>query len=497
MQWKEWATDVRQRWRTLGNPNNRFVLLIALLVLGVLGIRLLHQSSLAPANFDSGLYHFQSLRWVNEYPTVPGLGNLHGRLAFNSSWFLLLSLFRYASPTGPIYALGGFMYVLLLLAVVRAILGAGRGTRWAWALPLLYFLLMWSFQIWLSSPTPDCVLPVLLLFAFLRYARKWELGNEHCFDADSVLVGLVVLLAVTAKLSALPALLLPLHSLWASRRSMAQQHWLRVASLAFFVLTPWLVRGILLSGYLLYPVPALDFIPVDWKIPLASVRMEQYMITNVGQWTTHPTCLKPHLTLAQWVPHWWGAQSGFMRGVMLFAAGSVVPAAVCWRRLVPTETGWAVSWLTAWLGGIFWFWAAPDYRFGVGFLLMAGLWPWLGLVTHKSRGVVAWLPFMLTLAWGLNSLRDPRYQLRTQPHGFVSRLVWPAPPPQVPIFALKPSPGLVVRVPQVGIQCWNAPLPCATCPEIELEMRGRTIAEGFRPPSVPSDRMCCLDAPKK
>jgi hypothetical protein len=355
---------------------------------------------------------------------------------------------------------------------------------------------MWSFQIWLSSPTPDYVLPVLLVFACLRYARKWELGHGRRFDADSVLIGLIVLLAVTSKLSALPALLLPLHSIWASRRAMLGHHWRLVAGMVLFVLVPWLARSVLLSGYLLYPVHTLDLINVDWKIPLDVARKEQYMITNVGQWVTHSTCLQPHQTLAQWVPHWWTAQSAFMRSVMLLAALSVVPAAVRWRRLFSTEVGWFVGWLMAWLGGIFWFFTAPDYRFAVGFLLIAGLWPYLGLLSQGKpyMNLFQWLPLVLTLVWGLHSLRDPLYQLRTQPQSFAQRLLWPAPPPAVPTPAIQPAPGLLVHIPQTGIQCWNASLPCAACPAIELEMRGSTLAQGFRASSKPLPEECCLEA---
>ncbi|QIL77220.1 hypothetical protein G7064_16215 [Hymenobacter sp. HDW8] len=104
----EISADFRQGWQAVKHPNNRYSLLASLAILGVLGIRLLHQSTVVPANFDSGLYHFQTLKWLNEYPTVPGLGNLHGRLAFNSSWFPLLSLFRYGSPVGAMYGLGAF-----------------------------------------------------------------------------------------------------------------------------------------------------------------------------------------------------------------------------------------------------------------------------------------------------------------------------------------------------------------------------------------------------
>src|SRR5204863_7475062 len=46
----------------------------------------------APWNYDSGLYHFQMIRWLNEYAIVPGLGNLEPRLAFNQSYFLYPAL---------------------------------------------------------------------------------------------------------------------------------------------------------------------------------------------------------------------------------------------------------------------------------------------------------------------------------------------------------------------------------------------------------------------
>lgn len=49
--------------------------------------------SIIPANsFDLGLYHLNLVRWINEYPVILGLGNLHGRLAFNQSYFNLVAL---------------------------------------------------------------------------------------------------------------------------------------------------------------------------------------------------------------------------------------------------------------------------------------------------------------------------------------------------------------------------------------------------------------------
>ena len=53
------------------------------------------KATLPPTNYDSGLYHFNAIRWINMYPIVPGLGNLHGRLAFNQSLFTYVAALNF------------------------------------------------------------------------------------------------------------------------------------------------------------------------------------------------------------------------------------------------------------------------------------------------------------------------------------------------------------------------------------------------------------------
>jgi hypothetical protein len=42
--------------------------------------------------YDTGLYHLQTFLWNSQFPITPGLGNLHGRLAFNSTLFVIAPL---------------------------------------------------------------------------------------------------------------------------------------------------------------------------------------------------------------------------------------------------------------------------------------------------------------------------------------------------------------------------------------------------------------------
>lgn len=40
------------------------------------------------------------------------------------------------------------------------------------------------------------------------------------------------------------------------------------------VLAPWLVRNVLISGWLIYPFAAIDLFSVDWKIPASYLQNE-------------------------------------------------------------------------------------------------------------------------------------------------------------------------------------------------------------------------------
>ena len=65
-------------------------------------------------HFDSGLYHAQAIRWIEEYGVVPGLANLHCRLAYNSSVFTLTALYSMSFVMGQsFHAVAGFMAMVL------------------------------------------------------------------------------------------------------------------------------------------------------------------------------------------------------------------------------------------------------------------------------------------------------------------------------------------------------------------------------------------------
>ncbi|HVO43698.1 MAG TPA: hypothetical protein VMT34_13795, partial [Aggregatilineales bacterium] len=65
--------------------------LLTLVIFAPMAIWVANRALDAQLDFDTGLYHLSIIRWLNDYPAVPGLGNLHYRLAFNQTFFLFVA----------------------------------------------------------------------------------------------------------------------------------------------------------------------------------------------------------------------------------------------------------------------------------------------------------------------------------------------------------------------------------------------------------------------
>ncbi len=217
-------------WHPLG------YVLAALLFLTVIEI-----STHTPGNPDTGLYHAQTIRWIETFPVVPGLGNLHSRLAYNSSWLTLNALFSFAFLGGQSYhSLPGLIVLitcaqllhrglrLLPTYMLFAPLVKGGMSRQRQGglpplkpysspasylrlllIPLAFFLLASE----LSSPGTD--LPAVML-SWLVFS-EWLALIEEKQNTSSILPILLVLLilwAITIKLSTLPLLLAAFFLWW-------------------------------------------------------------------------------------------------------------------------------------------------------------------------------------------------------------------------------------------------------------------------------------------
>lgn len=438
---------------------------LSILVLAL--ILAMENATQRPTNPDTSLYHAQAIRWIETHPAVPGLGNLHGRLAFNSSWFVTNALFSFSFlGLRSFHLSAGFIFLATLFTFWQGLasLAAGRFSASnllkAGFLPLAFYVLGGE----LSSPGTD--LPVSLLIWLVAALWLEKMEEEQPYHAS--LIALLVFFAVTVKLSSLPLVLILLPLLWHKKQRIVP-----FALMGGLVALPFVARNIILSGYLVYPFPALDLFTFDWKIPLEFAERDRRAVIEFGRFVGAGDISAP---FSEWFPYWLSRQT-LNRRIVFFAA-FLTPLAGLALRFAPRAL-WA-GWLVFYGGLWFWLSSAPDFRFGYGFLLAAlllALVPWLLIIIRRWPVIQKAIPTaacLLLAAYLLLTLARS-FELRA----FPSRALLPSDYDRVPVetCSLANAPALCAR--EYGY-CGYAELPCAPSPRPWVELRGPGLREGFR-----------------
>ena len=314
--------------------------------------------------YDSGLYHVQNIKWITDYTVVPGLGNIHGRFAFNSHAFLLYAPFSVntviADKEVLVYPVNAVMLFAFLIFVLNLIIKKFHLANYAWAVGYS-MLVLWCVALypgWIGAPSPDSIGALLVMLTLIIFFEN--LGSETK-DVVLLLV-LLICAAIVVKLSNvfLVAVLLPVLF-----RSFHVFPLKKTILLALFFALPFLSRNFILSGYLLYPAEQ-TATGVSWQIPKAMVKAER---NHISTWAKVPrvddTAVEA-MSWQEWLPIWWQRKSMPFK-LLLFVNMLLIPATLIAALMKKRE---AALGLIILLNLAFWFFSAPDPRFVHGFLLM-------------------------------------------------------------------------------------------------------------------------------
>ena len=467
--------------------------------------------------YDTDLYHFNVLRWMNEFAVVPGLGNLHSRLAHTSGFLVLAALVDnlwWDRATawllhGLFVSTASLQWLWMILTPPR---GAGRRPRLFCLLTLPYLVrLQATIHPTLYYDEAALVVQLVLALEALHVLPwRWREPASGAERPATVLPDVIVL----ALLGALGFSLKPMGAIGllfgalaaaAGVAGLRQRFRLparRVAAAAaaagllpLLLLAGHVARNLILTGWLAFPAP-LGRIGVDWAMPrepaddthaglMQSVR-GQYDV--IKAWARKPGAADYRQALdggrTAWLPGWRVRQwRGIERHVfhlgLLFWLLHLAGLA---RSRADDGTVRADTALLLLAGAslLFWFLSAPDMRFG-----RALFWIWTGvggsLLFSRPRlpAAVAGLAAGLLAAGALLSMSVPLTPRRPASWRGVGRAV-PRPTAAVTIRNGQVPP-LVVRVPLKGDQCGDSPLPATPYPLPTLLLRepGR-LQSGFR-----------------
>ncbi|MFI3176374.1 MAG: hypothetical protein R3Y67_02645 [Eubacteriales bacterium] len=335
---------------------------------------------------DSYLYHAQAIRWIEEYGVVNGLGNLHNRFAYNSSAFCLTALFSFSSLLGQSFRpINGFIMCMLLLCYTYSWTTIKKqlfsiSTMIKVASICYLFTVLWT----ISSPSSD---EVTTIFIFLLLNRWFELIEDDQTDTTPfAIICIGFLVAVSLKISVVFFLLL---TLYPAVLLIKQRKWNQILlfiSVGFICILPFLVRNVIISGYLIYPYTAIDIFDFDWKMPASIVQYDyeeiqlwgrDFYMTVDGSLPFDEWLLAwksaYHASILEWFPSWFLKKD---LSTKLLIAASLVS-----DFLLITVGGW-ISWKkkTIWNSYyscivpvfvmLFWLTSAPLLRYGCAFLIL-------------------------------------------------------------------------------------------------------------------------------
>ena len=272
-------------------------------------------------------------------------------------------------------------------------------------------------------------------------------------------------------------------------RFLQQRRLVVMAALATILLSTWMGRGVLLSGYPFFPSSALAM-PVPWRMPVKQVNSFRGVIVAWAR-DPDPANIKRALRTWRWLPGWierahasinqliWPAQVGLAGCVALAVAAAME------RSLRGNFKNLLMLAAPLFVHSTFWFLTVPEPKY---FALAAWFFaicpalvflnqgPHIGFAASAANLCLNALPIVILLwdfrsSWLRPEARLPQLKL-------------------VETVAVANSHGVQIWIPVNGNQTFDSPLPSSQGPAPELALLDpqKGIAGGFKfrkPASAP------------
>ncbi len=465
------------------------------------------------SEYDTNLYHLNVIRWLNEYPIVPGLGNLHSRLAHTSGFLTYSSLVDNLLWDGRTAWITYGLFVTTVCA------------QWLWIIlvesakkshrVVIFCMATFAYILKLQTtihPTLyydnialllQMMLMMELLVGFCGHATGEPYDTKYTWTRITFL-SMVAALGFSIKpigaVSLLFTFLLVCYvvgiTLFKERAKLRTRFSaiFAVGSIPGLLITSHFLRNVIMTGWLLFPAPVGHF-DVDWAMPLDPIgeTHAHEMQSLAGQygvikgWARLPGP-NYHNAMTEgfsyWFPQWkdrvWkGLEPQWLYlGSLLFLLHLV-------RRVLSQQERSKIIYdiyliLLSATNILYWFSVAPDLRFGSAFF-----WIWMGLGTSLllegtfKRYSVALVLVMLLSAYSMHNLSICVIPHRNPLLGQIGKAT--SKRMKQVVIDNEQNPPLQVHVPISGDQSGDSPLPSTPYPLNTLQLRDpSSLRSGFK-----------------
>ena len=427
-----------------------------------------------PTHYDTYLYHAQAIEWIEKYGVVAGLGNLHNRFAYNSAFLCLQALFSWKSVLGQ--SLHGMNAYLGMIMAVYAVFTFSPLKKESFKTSdllnlLLLFYIMTSLET-MSSPNTDLLPMMIVVYVLSKWMRYTE--QNVIKDYEGILC-LIAVYGITVKLSILPLALLAVKPVFTYLKKRDWRKLCFYAVMALVIVLPFMIRNVVISGYLLYPYAQLDLFDVDWKMPAYTVIRDNHEIMAWGRGLRDVNRYSEPFSV--WFPVWFTElrmteKLLFYLNIPCLAETVIFILWVCKDKRSQYSDSVLLKSVSA-AGLLMWLFTAPLIRYGLVYLFLLPAFE-VGFWIRKYVREINRLILLLTgtvIGYGIAG-----YLNRSIP------LQYPRPYGEYECVENEFQNGVVIWSPKRGDQTGYLNFPATPyAGQLErIEMRGDNLADGFR-----------------
>lgn len=360
----KWKPDlVLSVKKVLSNKYNTLYLILVL-VIAYIAMTFMFEV----VTYDTGLYHSQAVQWIDEYGVVKGLGNLHHRFAYNSALMCLQALFSMRFMFGQqLHCVNGFMYIFFTCYAIGSMKIIKYRKVYVSDFIRLVILLYYNMDNTYSSLGSDLISLCLVIYLVIKFIEGIEDGISN-YEYYAYL-SLLAVIAISFKLSVAAIVLIAIYPAYLLIKDKKWLEIIKLVMLGTVLILPFLVRNVIISGYLVYPFPGIDIFNVDWK-------MNKYVCLwdakEIKSWAQGICDAKQSPTFGEWFEIWMNRLNSIQKYLFYASIISSVMLVVASVTSVFKDRDLKKPVISLTIMGmlVYWFVGAPHLRYGVVFMII-------------------------------------------------------------------------------------------------------------------------------
>ena len=365
--------------RIFGSGSTRIIKVIAFLIFFVAALFFTTEGNFFS---DSGYYHEQSIRWIEEFGTVKGSVHILKRLAYNSCYFCQCALYSMKDIfSQSLHCLSGF-YGILVMGYALAGFNKSIRTNAIRLAPFVYFILLCSE---ITSPASDYPLVFSVFYVVIRWFELRDDNEEHY--SPYALLSLFVVFLISIKLTVGCLILIVIKPAIAMIKEKRIKEIITSIMAGIIIILPYFIRNYIICGWLIYPFTKIDIFNPDWKLPMRHVQTDA---DEIKVWGRGMGQIGGQVTdgIKVWLPHWWEYMSVPNR--MIVASAIIVLSVYLVYRVCrfisevirhgikKTATEVVIDNIDRYIFEVallfsllYWFFESPLFRYGVCYIIVA------------------------------------------------------------------------------------------------------------------------------